>query len=266
MPEDSRQESDVIRYNKAHYGVLISEARRRAGLTQLDVARALGISKNIVTHWEAGRVKPDLNLIPRLCGVLGLTLEDFFQQPSAGDRLTRREQALLEAYRSLPGRDRLILESALFKALEMSDSQLWERCRTGFVTLLRFSLAGVEFREGSPVRVRRGPMAERAREIVTVSGDAMRPKYTDGQDVYLEDAADIAIGEIGVFIVNGAAYLRQRQADRLRSLNPVYPDIPLRDADDVRCRGRVLGAVSPSDYPTREEQAILDEIGASPDG
>ena len=104
MPEDSRQESDVIRYNKAHYGVLISEARRRAGLTQLDFARALGISKNIVTHWEAGRVKPDLNLIPRLCGVLGLTLEDFFQQPSAGDRLTRREQALLEAYRSLPGR------------------------------------------------------------------------------------------------------------------------------------------------------------------
>lgn len=39
-----------------------------------------------------------------------------------------------------------------------------------------------------------------------------------------------------------------------------YDDIPLHEFDETRTVGRVLGVVKKSDYPTREEQAVLDEI------
>ncbi len=267
MTTDSKRDPETIASNKARYGDIISDARHRAGLTQQEVGRALGISKNMVTHWEAGRVKPDLNLIPELCGVLHLTLEEFFRQPAASDGMSAHELDLLKAYRTLSSRDKLIFECALMKTQELGEEALWARCRADFIPMYRnhqTAAAGIaaslDAAEGERVFIRRNRLSERAREIVTVNGDSMRPKYLNGQDVYVETAANLRIGEIGIFVVNGAGYIKQRQADRLHSLNPAYPDILLRDTDDVRCYGRVLGPVAPADYPSREEQAILDEL------
>ena len=267
MRQTSKELSEVIAFNKSHYGDLISEARRRTGLTQQQLAQSLGVSKNIVTHWEAGRVKPDLNLIPRLCQELHMTLEDFFRVPVAAGGLTVREQKLLRNYRALSGRDKLILESALQKTSELNQSELRTRCREDFISIFRNDqtaaagiAAGIETSSGNYVHVRKNRASVRAREIITVNGDSMRPKYLNGQDVYVEEASDLRIGEIGIFVVNGAGYLKQRLMDRLHSLNPAYPDIRLQETDDIHCYGRVLGPVSPDDYPTPEEEAILEEI------
>ena len=270
MTDNNKAASEVIVYNKSHYGDLISEARRKAGMTQQQLASELGISKNIVTHWEAGRVKPDLNLIPQLCRSLQITLEDFFRLPLHEGGLTLREQQMLTAFRSLSSRDKLIIESALQKTVELNQADLWQRCKEDFVSVFRNSqtaaagtAALLDGEEGTRVYVRKNRASLRAREIVTVNGDSMRPRYKNGEDVYVEDASDLRIGEIGIFVVNGVGYIKQRQIDRLHSLNPAYPDILLNDTDDVICYGRVLSAVPPEDYPSPEEQAVLEEIEAS---
>ena len=269
MAKSVRETAEVTAYNKAHYGDLISEARHRANLTQQQLATALGISKNIVTHWEAGRVKPDLNLVPRLCRELHITLEDFFHLPLTQNSLSLRELKLLNAYRSLSARDKLIIESALEKTCELNRGELWARCREDFIQIFRNSQTaaagtsgGLDGTDGEPVYVRKNRTSLRAREIITVNGDSMKPRYLNGQDVYVEPAADLRIGEIGIFVINGAGYMKERQMDRLHSLNPAYPDIPLYETDDIRCYGRVLGLVPPEDYPTMEEQAVLEEISA----
>ena len=267
MNHSVKPASDVMIYNKARYGDLISEARRKVGMTQQQLANQLGTSKNIVTHWEAGRVKPDLNLIPELCQALHMTLESFFRQPLQEGVLTLREQQLLNAYRGLSSRDKLILESAIEKTVELNENELWKRCREDFVSVFRNAqtaaagtAAQLEGEEGTRVYVRKNRMSMRAREIVTVNGDSMRPKYKNGQDVYIEPVDDLRIGEIGLFVVNGMGYIKQRQIDRLRSLNSSYPDIMLNDTDDIRCYGRVLGPVAKEDYPTPEEEAVLEEL------
>ena len=259
--------TDVTLYNKTHYGDVISAARRKAELTQQQLAQALGINKNIVTHWEAGRVKPDLNLIPQLCRALRISLEDFFQLPVAQSSLSLREQKLLDTYRSLSGRDKLIFESALQKTSELNRSELWTRCKDGFIqifhnhqTVAAGTAGDLDKSSGKPVFVRKNRLSLRAREIITVSGDSMRPKYQNGQEVYVEDADELRIGEIGIFVVNGAGYIKQRQPDRLHSLNPAYPDIFLTETDDIRCYGRVLGPVPQHDYPTPEEEAVLEDL------
>ncbi len=270
MRQNAKDTSDVILHNKSHYGDLISEARRKADMTQLQLAQQLGISKNIVTHWEAGRVKPDLNLIPQICRALHITLEDFFRMPLREGGLSIREQRLLNTFRALSSRDKLIVESAMQKTLELNQSDLWQRCRDEFIPIFRNSqtaaagtAAQLEAEDGLKIYVRKTRISQRAREIITVNGDSMRPKYRNGQDVYVEDTDDLRIGEIGVFVVNGVGYIKQRQMDRLHSLNPAYPDIMLNDTDDIHCFGRVIGAVLPSDYPTPEEEAVLEEIESS---
>lgn len=88
----------------------------------------------------------------------------------------------------------------------------------------------------------------------------MEPDFHDGQDVYVEHTPDLEIGEIGLFVVNGDGFIKQYQGDHLHSLNPEYDDIQLSEFDESRTVGRVLGVVEESDYPTREEQAVLAEI------
>lgn len=77
---------------------------------------------------------------------------------------------------------------------------------------------------------------------------------------WFKPTPDLEIGEIGLFVVNGDGFIKQYQGDHLHSLNPEYDDIQLSEFDESRTVGRVLGVVEESDYPTREEQAVLAEI------
>ena len=70
---DARSEKTAD-FNKARYGELIRSCRKKEDLTQADLANKLGIPKTYVGHWEAGRSRPDLNLIPGLCNALGISL------------------------------------------------------------------------------------------------------------------------------------------------------------------------------------------------
>lgn len=51
-------------------GERISEARRRAGLTQAGIAKRFGISAQAVSQWEAGRAKPDVERLEELARIL----------------------------------------------------------------------------------------------------------------------------------------------------------------------------------------------------
>lgn len=103
-------------------------------------------------------------------------------------------------------------------------------------------------------------MSNQADEIVTVNGASMEPDFHDGQDVYVEHTPNLEIGEIGLFVINGDGFIKQYQGSYLHSLNPAYDDIQLREYDESRTVGRVLGVVEHGDYPTREEQSVLEEI------
>ena len=85
------------------------------------------------------------------------------------------------------------------------------------------------------------PIAKRANYAVRVSGDSMEDTYRDGDIVLVETCPDVAIGEIGIFIVNDQGYIKQRGKDKLISLNPKCDDVPIHKGDIVYCRGRVLG-------------------------
>ena len=92
-------------------GRFIAERRKQCGLTQLQLAERLNITDRAVSKWETGRSMPDVSIIPELCDVLGITVNDLF----SGEVITvdhyneQSEKNLLELAKQKEESDRRML-------------------------------------------------------------------------------------------------------------------------------------------------------------
>ena len=50
-------------------------SRKKAGLSQLDLADALGVSRQSVSKWETGESNPDITKLPALAKALGVSID-----------------------------------------------------------------------------------------------------------------------------------------------------------------------------------------------
>ena len=57
-------------------GNFIAELRKQAGMTQQDLADKLNITDKAVSKWERGLSSPDIDTIPRIAGIFGITSEE----------------------------------------------------------------------------------------------------------------------------------------------------------------------------------------------
>ncbi len=91
-----------------------------------------------------------------------------------------------------------------------------------------------------PIQIRHSYIAKRANYAVRVSGDSMETEYSDGDIVLVEVCPDVAVGKIGIFIVNDQGYIKKRGENHLISLNPERDDVHIKEGDVVFFRGRVF--------------------------
>ena len=61
--------------------IRIKEFRKRAGLSQQDVAAALGVSRSAVAMWETGKSQPDSATLARLAALLQVSADDLLGIP-----------------------------------------------------------------------------------------------------------------------------------------------------------------------------------------
>ena len=59
-------------------GRFIAERRKAKHMTQMQLAEKLNITDRAVSKWETGRSMPDASLMPQLCELLGITINDLF--------------------------------------------------------------------------------------------------------------------------------------------------------------------------------------------
>jgi transcriptional regulator with XRE-family HTH domain/DNA-directed RNA polymerase subunit RPC12/RpoP len=62
--------------DQAKIGKFISECRKKAGLTQAQLAERLNITDRAVSKWETGKSLPDSSIMLELCGTLGISVND----------------------------------------------------------------------------------------------------------------------------------------------------------------------------------------------
>lgn len=66
--------------NDYAFGNYLYDCRRRAGLTQAQLAEKLGVTNKAVSKWETGKAKPATSLIRKLAVVYGLTVEQLLNK------------------------------------------------------------------------------------------------------------------------------------------------------------------------------------------
>lgn len=58
----------------------LATERKKAGLTQADVAERLGITDSAVAQWETGRTFPKTALLPKLAELYGCTIDELLKE------------------------------------------------------------------------------------------------------------------------------------------------------------------------------------------
>lgn len=79
-------------------GKFIASKRKEQGLTQLKLSEKLGITDRAVSKWETGKSLPDASLMPELCKLLKITINDLLcgEVVSVENYNEKAEKALLE--------------------------------------------------------------------------------------------------------------------------------------------------------------------------
>ncbi len=91
------------------------------------------------------------------------------------------------------------------------------------------------------ITVRENSKTREADYALRISGNSMEPRYRDGDILLVQECETLEFGELGIFILDGNGFFKVYGGDRLYSLNPEYGDILLKDFEDARIAGRVIG-------------------------
>lgn len=236
-------------------GGRIRVARERLGMYQSQLADRLELtSGRIISNWENDVARPDTDNIVKLCRVLGVSaayLLGYYGTASDGeDAVNSGEYELIKSYRSLDDHGRSLVDLVINKERERI-SQVKTPDHMKFRRIPYYDYAAsagtglfLEDVKSELIRVPLIPDTEHADYVIPISGDSMEPMFFDGDHVCVKVQPVVNIGEIGIFLINGDAYIKKYEKNRLVSLNSKYNDIPLGKHDSIFCKGRVLCRLS----------------------
>ena len=257
---DGRQESrfgrpTVNRERRNHVGQVIRKYRTKAGMDQAALAARLGFSKTAVGGWESGRTRPDVDTIPRLCELLGVPVTELLGLPAVA-ALPEEEKELLALYHRLDRYNRRTVSQLMDRLLFQQDALEKTRLR-GEYQPLRLYEEGAAAGVGVPlpeeesayrtVYAPKGRVPGGADTVIHVNGTSMEPTYPNGSFVYVNSRQEVSYGQTGIFIVNGEAFIKEYRPEGLVSHNGHYKTIRAGEGTEVRCFGRVTGAVAEGD-------------------
>lgn len=60
-------------------GAMIAALRKEKGMTQLELAEKMGVTDKAVSKWERDLSCPDVNTIPRLAELFGISVDELMQ-------------------------------------------------------------------------------------------------------------------------------------------------------------------------------------------
>ena len=243
--------------------------RKQLHLSQKELGAQMGVTRNTVINWEAGKYRPDADLFPKLCSVLNISLNELFGlSPAAPLAISESEWQLLEHYRQISPVNRRVVARLVSGILEEEaaekDRHLRENVRMiDFISAAAAAGDGYSFSD-IPVEdyrfVFRSDRNARADGMIRVKGLSMLPVYHDGDFVYVQYTNSADPGEDVLCSSVAGLHVKRLGKDGVYSLNADYPFTLTSPEDNVRIIGRILGVVSSSDCPDSAECDLLREL------
>lgn len=242
---------DGMALTKQEIGQIPKQLRINSGKTQKEVADLLGRNQPIVGHWESGYAQPDANTLFSLCKIYGVSVDEAFGFKPKRNSLSAFEQEHIQKYRDLDDHGKEMVDIVIEKETARLHKEIEESAP--IISLIKYRTPASAGR-GIPLdsvqdwdrmEVISNAYTRKADYCISVSGNSMEPKFYDGDMLLVKEQDDIDFGEVGVFLVNGEGYIKQKGEHYLISLNRNVPNVYIGDGDDIVCEGLVIGILDP---------------------
>ena len=94
-------------------GKFIAECRKKANLTQMQLAEKLSITDKAVSKWERGVAMPDTSIMLELCDILGISVNELLsgEKIDMENNNQKTEQLLLDMAKELEKKNKTIWTS-----------------------------------------------------------------------------------------------------------------------------------------------------------
>ena len=235
--------------DKQAIGDTLRELRKMQGYQQLDVVKKLNIlgfhtTKSQVSRWETGYNYPSLGQFIGLCKIYGIkdcykafALNDYSEltqslNKEGADKVEEFKRILIASGMFMPEKSENNIISFPQRSLPMYD--IGASAGTG-VFLDSDSFEMVDVGDDVPQSANFG---------IHVCGDSMEPTLHDGQDVWVHMQSTLENGDIGVFYLDGNAFIKEYHADEkgtfLISHNKNYEPIKISSYNESRIYGKVV--------------------------
>ncbi len=100
-------------------GAKIKQLRNAAGMTQEQLGNELSVSAQAVSKWESGTTTPDIQLLPEISVLFGVTIDELFSMTD--ERKTERIENMIDNMHFIPEKD--FSDSEKFLREKLSDEK-----------------------------------------------------------------------------------------------------------------------------------------------
>ena len=189
--------------------------RKRAGLTQVELARKLHVANGTIAMWETGKREPNFETIQKIAGILNVSIDDLIGE--------HRESLISPKKRGIkiPVLGRVVAGVPVEAVQDVIDYEEIdeEMAKTGEFFALQ------------------------------IQGDSMEPRIKSGDVVIVRKQDIVDSGDIAIVMVNGddatcKKFVKHKNGVSLVSMNPAYtPMFYTMDEVEslpVRILGRVM--------------------------
>jgi SOS-response transcriptional repressor LexA len=231
-------------------GTQIKKYREFRNLTQKQLAEKLGErSGSVIYNWEKGIGRPDCDKLVRLCDVLDISADELLCCKSMAQHPTTTEWTTLQKYRALDEHGKevvdYLIDSEYKRVTALTKKPKARMLKVDFYNYPASAGTGSFLDNETPQKifVPETEEAEQADFVIPICGDSMEPTYHDGDRVLVERRDTIQPGEIGIFVLNGEAYIKELGNRCLISHNAAYKPIKIGADDSIICCGKVIGVI-----------------------
>ena len=215
-----------------------------------DLADLVDVNRTTVTRWRKGIRSPKLDKLPEIANVFGVETLDLINDSTINDTLSEIDKISSQLTLS---RQNNVLEFANNQLDIQNNSKdtvidldTYRNDNTSETAVNGYVSAGTgEQIFDEPIFTVNVKGYIPPHDIaLQVNGNSMEPMFNDKEIIFVDKSNNIKNGQIGVFIINGEAYVKKVHVgeDRLTlvSLNKDYPDLHFYENEGVELVGKVI--------------------------
>lgn len=235
-------------------GDVIKQLREEYNLSQTELAKRLNVGRSTIAMWENNDRVPSEDKKEEIADFFNIDMNylygktdiknSYIEQISQSFMCSIEEQEHIKKYRSLDTHGKELVDMVLNKEYHRPKEfvQLMPPIIVPYYGEVASAGTGQFVFDDIPpemIEIENCMENMHVNFAIGVNGDSMEPTYSDGDTLLVKKQESINVGEIGIFMVDGEAFVKELGNGVLISHNKDYEDKKINE--NTICLGKVIG-------------------------